>query len=330
LRTSEESARELWFVAPRAVEVRAGQTPPVGPTQVLARCIASGVSQGTELLLYKGLGPTPFDSSLDLSTAPTYPRRYGYAWVGEVIARGAGVDRIEVGTRVFALAPHGDLHALDVDSVRPIDRAIPPARAVLAASLETAITCVWDAGVSLGDRVVVLGGGVVGLLSGWLAQAAGASVLLVEPCSARRDLARALGLSTVVAPGEDRPCGDADAVIEATGDPAALDRAIAHAAHEGTIAVVSFYGMRTHPVALGGDFHRRRLVLRATQVSSIPATHAARWTRWRRFDLVRRLLCDAVLDGLLPEIVPFDEAPQAYARMDHEPGVHTHVVFDYR
>jgi 2-desacetyl-2-hydroxyethyl bacteriochlorophyllide A dehydrogenase len=330
LRTSEESARELWFVAPRAVEVRAGQTPAVGPRQVLARCIASGVSQGTELLLYKGLGPTPFDPSLDSSTAPTYPRRYGYAWVGEVIARGTGVDRIEVGTRVFALAPHGDLHALDVDSVRPIDPAIPPARAVLAATLETAITCVWDAGVSLGDRVVVLGGGVVGLLAGWLAQAAGASVLLVEPWAARRGLARALGLSTVVAPDEDRPRGDADAVIEATGDPAALDRAIAHAACEGTIAVLSFYGTRTHPVALGGDFHRRRLVLRATQVSSIPTTHAARWTRSRRFDLVRRLLCDTVLDGLLPEMVPFNEAPEAYAKLDREPGVHTHVVFDYR
>jgi 2-desacetyl-2-hydroxyethyl bacteriochlorophyllide A dehydrogenase len=276
------------------------------------------------------MGPTPFDPSLDPPGAPVYPRRYGYAWIGEVIARGAGVDRIEIGTRVFALAPHGDLHALDVGSVRPIDPTIPPARAVLAATLETAITCVWDAGVSLGDRVVVLGGGIVGLLAGWLAQAAGASVLLVEPWAARRDLARGLGISAVVAPDEDRPRADADAVIEATGDPAALDRAIAHAAHEGTIAVLSFYGVRTHPVALGSEFHRRRLVMRATQVSSIPPTHAARWTRSRRFDLVRSLLCDSVLDGLLPEIVPFDDAPGAYARLDQEPGVHTHVVFDYR
>jgi 2-desacetyl-2-hydroxyethyl bacteriochlorophyllide A dehydrogenase len=329
LRTDEGNARELWFVAPRAVEVRAGHEPVAGPGQVLVRCVASSISQGTELLLYRGLGPTPFDPSLDLPGAPTYPRRYGYAWVGDVIARDAAVDGIEVGTRVFALAPHGDFHALDADVVRPIDPAIPPARAVLAASLETAITCVWDAGVSLGDRVVVLGGGIVGLLAAWLAEAAGASVRLVEPSAARRDLARALGVSAVVTLEEDRPCGDADVVIEATGDPSALDRAIAHTATEGTIAVLSFYGIRTHPVALGSDFHRRRLLLRATQVSSIPPAHAPRWTPSRRFDLVRRLLCDAVLDRLLPDIVPFDDAPRAYARLDQEPGSKAHVVFDY-
>jgi 2-desacetyl-2-hydroxyethyl bacteriochlorophyllide A dehydrogenase len=330
LRIEEGKARELWFVAPRLVEVRAGQTPAMGPRQVLARCVASGISQGTELLLYRGMGPTPFDPSLDLPGAPVYPRRYGYAWVGDVIARGREVDRMEVGTRVFALASHGDLHALDADAVRRIDPAIPPARAALAATLETAITCVWDAGISLGDRVTVLGGGIVGLLAGWLAQAAGASVRLVEPGARRRDLGRALGLSAVVAPDEDRPRGDADAVIEATGDPSALDRAIAHAAPEGTIAVLSFYGIRTHPVALGSEFHRRRLVIRATQVSRIPPTHSSRWTASRRFELVRRLLCDALLDSLLSEAVPFDEAARAYARLDQAPGTHAHMVFDYR
>ena len=328
--TDQGRARELWFVGPRAVEVRAGHPPTMGPHQVLARCVASGISQGTELLLYRGLGPTPFDPSLDIPGAPTYPRRYGYAWVGDVIARGPAVDRMQLGTRVFALAPHGDLHALDADVARPIDPAIPPARAALAATLETAITCVWDAGVSLGDRVVVLGGGIVGLLAGWLAQAAGANVHLVEPSATRRDLARALGLATVMAPDEDRPRGDADAVIEATGDPSALDRAIDHAAPEGTIAVLSFYGIRTHPVALGHAFHRRRLVIRATQVSTIPPMRAPRWTPSRRFDLVRRLLRDDVLDGLLSEIVPFDEASRVYATLDREPGAHAHVVFDYR
>jgi threonine dehydrogenase-like Zn-dependent dehydrogenase len=133
-----------------------------------------------------------------------------------------------------------------------------------------------------------------------------------------------------VAPDEDRPRADADAVIEATGDPSALDRAIAHAAPEGTIAVLSFYGIRTHPVALGSEFHRRRLVIRATQVSRIPPTHSSRWTASRRFELVRRLLCDALLDSLLSEAVPFDEAARAYARLDQAPGTHAHMVFDYR
>ncbi|HEY8039578.1 MAG TPA: zinc-binding alcohol dehydrogenase [Polyangiaceae bacterium] len=330
MRTEGPRARELWFVAPRAVEVRAGTAPTAARGQVLARALASGVSQGTELLLYRGEGPTPFDPSLDSPESPTYPRRYGYAWVGEVIDRGEAVEQPELGARVFALAPHGDLHALDARAARPLDPAIPPARAVLAASLETAVTCVWDAGVSLGDDVVVLGGGVVGALSGWLAASAGARVRLVEPSAPRRETARALGLALVCSPAEDEPRGDADVVIEATGDPSALDRAIAHAGREATVTVASFYGARTHPVALGGEFHRRRLVLRSSQVSSVPAGRRARWTATRRFELVRRLLEEPRLDALVSGVVSFDDAPAVYARLDATPDDLMQAVFDYR
>ncbi|HZU83054.1 MAG TPA: hypothetical protein VE987_09070, partial [Polyangiaceae bacterium] len=137
-------ARELWFTGPRSVEVRAGRPPALAPGQVLARAVASGVSQGTELLLYRGEGPTPFDPSLDEPGAPTYPRRYGYAWVGEVVAGPGAAADLPVGSRVFALAPHGDLCALDRGSARRLDPSVPAPRAVLAASLETAVTCVWD------------------------------------------------------------------------------------------------------------------------------------------------------------------------------------------
>ncbi len=300
---------------------------------VLVRAIASGISQGTELLLYRGEGPTPFDPSLGQDATPpvtTYPRRYGYAWIGEVVALGAGVRTPELGTRVFALAPHGDLHALQADTARAIDPSIPAARAVLAANVETAITCVWDSGLSFGDDVVVLGGGVVGILTGWLATAAGARVRLVEPSKRRRDAARALGVRDALTPEDDNPRGDADVVVEATGDPCSLDRAIAHAACEATVCVASFYGIRTYAVGLGNEFHRRRLVLRATQVSTIPAAHAPRWTLARRFDLVRRLLDDPRLDALLEDPVPFDEAARAYARLDATPGELGQVTFDYR
>jgi 2-desacetyl-2-hydroxyethyl bacteriochlorophyllide A dehydrogenase len=296
---------------------------------VLLRALASGISQGTELLLYRGEGPTPFDPSLDRPGAATYPRRYGYAWVGEVVALGARVDGVALGARVFALAPHGDFHVVDAGAARLVDMSIPPARAVLAANLETAVTCVWDSGVSLGDDVVVLGGGVVGLLVGWLACAAGGRVRLIEPSARRRAIARSLDL-LAVSPAEDRPRGDADVVVEATGDPASLDRAVAHAAQEATVTVASYYGSRAHPVDLGGAFHRRRLALRATQVSSVPADRAARWTSARRFELVRRLLADARLDSLVDPPTPFDEAPNAYARLDEAPGDHGQVVFDYR
>jgi threonine dehydrogenase-like Zn-dependent dehydrogenase len=261
---------------------------------------------------------------------PTYPRRYGYSWVGEVLARGEGVAEPAIGSHVFALAPHGDLHALEVHAARLIGQDIPPARAVLAPSLETAITCVWDAGVSLGDRVVVLGGGIVGLLSGWLARAAGGRVSLVEPSPRRRAMAHSLGIEDAIAPAEDDPRGEADVVIEATGRPSALDTAVAHAGREATVVVASFYGSLAHPVHLGSEFHRRRLTLRATQVSSIPPSRAPRWTPTRRFELVHRLLADGRLDRLLEPASPFDDAPGVYARLAAAPGDHGQITFDYR
>jgi 2-desacetyl-2-hydroxyethyl bacteriochlorophyllide A dehydrogenase len=330
LRTDEGRARELWFTGPRGVEVRGGAVPSIGPGQVLARAIASGVSQGTELLLYRGEGPTPFDPVLDPPGAPNYPRRYGYAWVGEVIDRARDIDSIAVGARVFALAPHGDLRAIDVGGARPLDAAIPPARCVLAANLETAVTCLWDSGTSIGDEVVVIGGGVVGLLIGWLASSAGGRVRLIEPSLRRREVARLLGVASTMTPDEDGPSGDADVVFEATGDPSALDRAIAHAAPEATVVVASFYGARTAPVSLGTDFHRRRIVLRSSQVSVIPAARTARWTVSRRFDLVRALLARACLDALLDPPVPFDAASETYARLDAYPGDALQTVFAYR
>lgn len=325
-------SRELWFVEPGLVEVRQGALPRApGRGEVLARALASGVSQGTEMLLFRGEGPTPFDPSLDAPGAPTYPRRYGYAWVGEVVARGEGAE-LAVGDRLFALAPHGDVHLLGPGAARGLPRVIPSERAVLAANLETAVTCVWDAGIGLGDEVVVLGGGVVGLLVVALARRAGARVRLIEPSERRRQVGLALGAAEAIRPEDDRPCGDADVVIAATGDPSELDRAIAHAAREATVTVASFYGARRSPVELGAAFHRRRLRLRASQVSSIPPERAPRWDHGRRFALVCRLLEDAALDLLLDPPVPFDDAPSVYAELAGAAGARSsrlQTVFCY-
>jgi len=323
-------ARELWFVGPRQVELRAGGPwPPLGPGEVTARALHSGLSQGTELLLYRGQGPQAFDPSLDAAGSPLFPRRYGYAWVGEVVDSRA--SELAPGQRIFALRPHGDLHRLRAEDVRPIPEAIPSARATLAASLETALTVVWDAGIAIGDQVVVLGGGVVGLLTGLLARRAGAArITLVEPAPRRRVCALELGFDEARPPDADVPRGDADVVVEATGDPACLDRAVAHAGPEAVIAVASFYGERKSPIALGDGFHRRRLQLKASQVSRLPPAKLARWDHARRFALVLRLLAEARLDGLLDTPVPFAEAADAYARLDSEPGAALHTVFDYR
>lgn len=299
-----------------------------GDNDVVVRALASGVSQGTELLLYRGQGPARFDPSLEGDAdAPTYPRRYGYAWVGEVIAKGDGA-RLPEGARVFALAPHAEVHVLDASLVRPIPEDFPAARAVLAANLETAVTCAWDANVTLGDDAVVLGGGVVGILVAWLLARSGATVTLVERSAKRRAAARALVPSAIIE-AEAAPDGAADVVIEATGDPQMLDTAIAWTRQEGRIVVASFYGARRAPIDLGDAFHRRRLELRASQVSSIPPRLRERWTAARRWLLVLTLLHDRALDALLAS-TPFGDAPALYAALDTESDLPPCHVFVYR
>ncbi len=323
----DSPSRELWFTRPGEVELRSGRIPALDPGQVLVRALASGVSRGTELLLYRGDGPTPFDPSLDAPDTPLHPRRYGYSWVGEVLSDSPAMP---ANTRVFCLAPHGDLHALDPERAHRISETLPPHRATLAASLETAVTCTWDAGTSIGDDAVVLGAGVIGLLVTWLLARTGARVHVVEPAERRRALALELGARSVSHPTDDVPASRADVVVEASGDPSLLDRAIAHAGREATVIVASFYGARTAPVSLGNDFHRRRLLLKSSQVSEIPPARAPRWSRERRFALVRELLQDACLDAIVDAPVPFDEAPSVYARLDRAPDEGVHTVFTYR
>ena len=321
--------RELWFTGPRCVELRQGAPLPAPAAgEVVARALHSGISQGTELLLYRGEGPRAFDSSLDAPGVEIYPRRYGYAWIGEIVE--SATAELPLGQRLFALRPHGDVHVLRADQLRLLPKTIPSPRATLAANLETALTVVWDAGISLGDDVVVLGGGVVGLLAGMLAKRAGAArVRLVEPSARRRACALGLGIDAALAPAEDAPGGDADVVIEATGDPASLDRAIRYAGHEAIIAVASFYGERRSPISLGTLFHRRRLQLKASQVSHLPPHKTARWDLTRRFAKVLEFLEDARLDALLDPPVAFADAPATFARLDAEPSLALHTVFAY-
>lgn len=299
------TTRALFFDAPRRVSIR-DVALHAKEDGVLVHGLASAISQGTEMLLYRGEGPEPFDPSLEVSAGGTYPCRYGYAWVGE---------RDDDGQRVFALAPHGDAHRLAPREMRPLRSDIPIARATLAANLETAITCAWDAQAAFGERVVVLGGGVVGLLSAWVLAKSGCHVTLVDPRRARRECAALLGAHAVeiALPSLET---SADVVIEATGDPRALDAAIACAAESARIVVASFYGRRRAPVDLGDAFHFRRLSLISSVVSTIPPHLSSRWSSDRRFDVVQDLLADQKLDALFAPAVPFEQAPNVYALLD--------------
>lgn len=321
--------RALWFVGPRSVELREEPTRAPRAGEVRVRGVASGVSQGTELLLYRGEGPQPFDPSLgDGPRTPIYPRRYGYAWVGEIEERGDGVATPS-GTLVFALAPHGEAHVLDAREVRVLPDDVAAERATLAAAVETALTVAWDAAPALGESAVVLGAGAVGALSAWLLDRSGARVTVVEPSAARRSAASAL-VPTANVVAEARPVGAADLVVEATGQPRALDAAVAWCRPEARVVVASFYGTRRAEVDLGGAFHCKRLALVASQVSSIPPRLRGRWDAARRWTQVVALLREPALDALLAEPTPFARAPELYPALDASSDVPPAHVFVYR
>ncbi len=305
----------LWFVGPSELELRPDPPRALVAGEVRARGRVSGISRGTELLLYRGEGPEPFDPSIEPAGdtgAPTYPRRYGYAWIGEVAASAS--PRLSVGDRVLGLLPHGHAHEVAAGRLRRLPDAIPDARAALAPLVETAINCVWDARIALGERVAILGGGALGLLVAHLARLAGAEVRLVERVPSRRAIAHGLGIGDVRSSGEDATA-DHDVVVEATGYPVALDLAIRHAALEARVVIASFYGRRRSDVALGDAFHRRRLSLVSSQVSRIPAHMSARWDADRRWALVFDILADPRLDALVTREVPFGEAREHYAHL---------------
>jgi 2-desacetyl-2-hydroxyethyl bacteriochlorophyllide A dehydrogenase len=327
---SEIPCRELWFIGPGKLELRTGPpVPALVKGQLLTRALYSGISQGTELLLYRGEGPSNFDSSLDAGPTSGFPRRYGYSWVGEIVD--SRCDGIEPGQRIFCLRPHGDVHVLEAGQFRVLPPGVPSVRATLAANMETALNVVWDAAIALGDDVVVVGAGIVGLLVVFLAKRAGAChIHVVEPSARRRAAAVALGADTAVAPNEDEPHGSADVVVEATGDPANLDRAILHAGEEATVLMASFYGERRSTVGLGSDFHRRRLQLKASQVSRLPPGKGARWNVDRRFERVLDFLHDPRLDEVLDLPVPFAQANALFARLAADSSSTLQATFDYR
>jgi 2-desacetyl-2-hydroxyethyl bacteriochlorophyllide A dehydrogenase len=303
------SALALWFVGPNQVELRREPLREASDTDVVARGLFSAISHGTESLLYSGDAPSSFDTSLGDPTTDVYPRRYGYAWVGEVVS-----GCLPRGTRIFSLATHADWHVLAADSVRVLPAALSPARATLAATLETAVNAVWDAELCFGESVLVIGAGSVGLLLALVAQQAGAArVVLADTQESRQARALRAGVAEVVA--QPAPADVFDVVFEVTGNPAVLDSAVAHCAFEGRVVVVSFYGTRRSAVALGERFHRQRLRLISSQVSNLPSRLSARFDFTRRFELVLHWLSRLPLDELVSQRTDFSDVPAAYARL---------------
>jgi 2-desacetyl-2-hydroxyethyl bacteriochlorophyllide A dehydrogenase len=336
------TARTLYFTGPGAVEVRHGSVSDPDPGEVLVDTVASGISPGSELLVYRGECPAdmPVDESLDaLSGTFEYPVQYGYAAVGEVAATGRDVDADWVGRRVFAFEPHADRFTAPLDAVVPVEDGVSAHEATLLPSVETATNLALDGRPRVGERVVVFGAGLVGLctthvLSGFPLE----ELVVVEPMATRRELARTLGADRVVAPEavdgaveELADCGaaGADLVYELSGRPSTLDAAIDAVGYDGRVVVGSWYGTKRAAVDLGGAFHRDRISVESSQVSTLDPALRGRWSKDRRFDVAFEQLRALDTDALLTETVPFADAADAYRRLDEGALDAPHVVLTY-
>ncbi len=314
-------ARALFHIGPRRVEIRELPLPRPVAGEVLVRTLRSGISGGTERLVYRGEVPAelPLDDTIGaLGGTFSYPFAYGYACVGRVA---------ESGQLVFAFHPHQDVFAAPPGDLVELP-AIDPASATLLPLVETALQVTLDAGSGYRDRVIVLGAGVLGLLTALLLERAGWRPLMAEPQAWRRDMARGLGV-TAAAP-EDLAEETVPLVIDASGNPDAPAMALNMLAHEGVLLIASWFGVKPVALPLGGAFHRRRLTIRSTQVSTVPARLSGTWTLSRRRRETVELLHGLPLAQLCTHVFAFDQAADAFRAVDQgEPGL-MHAVLDYR
>ena len=328
-------ARAVHFVAPRRVELREVELPQLSEGHVLVATEWSGISSGTELLAYRGeVDPgLPLDETLGaLGGTFTYPFRYGYSAVGRVV-RTAGPLR--EGQLVFAFHPHQDRFVVDAGDAMAVD-GLEARVATMYPMVETALQVCLDAAPRLGEVVVVVGLGAVGILVAALLARTGAVVVGAEPEPARRAAAAGVGVRAVA---PDEVAGavaaatagrGADLVVEASGNPQALASSLGLLAHEGTALVCSWYGTRPASLPLGAAFHRRRLTIRSSQVSTLPAALTARWDRGRRAALAWRLTGELPLLGLATHEFPFERAGEAYASVDAKQDGLIHATLRYR
>ncbi|HLL29106.1 MAG TPA: zinc-binding alcohol dehydrogenase [Xanthobacteraceae bacterium] len=305
-------ARALWYVAPGAAELRTDTHPLPAAGDVQVRTLFSGLSRGTERLVFEGRVPK---SEWERMRAPAqagdfpFPVKYGYAAVGEIEAGPQPLLK----KQVFALYPHQDRFVVPADDVVAIPAGVPARRAVLTANLETALNILWDGNAAPGDHIVIVGSGVVGLLVAALAaRLPGAEVTAVDVDSSRAAIAEKFGFA--FAEPKRAPHG-ADLVIHTSASEAGLSLAFECAGDEATIVEASWHGENACEVSLGGAFHSRRLKLISSQVGNIACTRRPRWTRRRRLQTAAQLLADERLDALLGEEVPFAELPRHLPRL---------------
>ncbi len=334
------TTRALYYVAPMRAELRALTLGAPGRDEALVRTEISAISRGTERLVARGGVPAAEQRRMRCPMQEgdfPFPVKYGYCAVG-IVEDGPAAWR---GRRVFVLHPHQERFVAALDRLTPVPDGVPARRAALAANMETALNAVWDSGVSVADRVVVVGGGLVGLLvTALCAGLPGARVTLVDVDPARAALAAGFGADFATpeaslggadfATPEAVP-GGADVVFHTSATAAGLATALGAAGPEAKVIELSWYGAGEVAAQLGGAFHGERLSLVSSQVGRVSPGHAARgWTHASRLAAALRLSADERLDRLITETVAFDDLAEAIPRLlaPGAPGVATLVNYE--
>lgn len=294
-------ATALWYTGPGRVEVRPEE---IGAGDVRLRALYSGISRGTERLVLNGRVP---ESEYQRMRCPRqggafpFPVKYGYALVAQVEAGP------HTGETVFLLHPHQTFVSADAADVHVLPKWLPARRAALTANMETALNVIWDAQVAPGDRVLVVGGGVLGLLiAGLAARIAGTQTTVVDVDASRAGPAHALGAAfsaPSTAPKEQ------DVVIHTSANEAGLALALDCAGVEAKVVEASWYGDTPVAIPLGGAFHARRLQIVSSQVGAVAPAHRPRWSYARRLQAAMGLLCDPAFDALITGELAFADAP---------------------
>jgi 2-desacetyl-2-hydroxyethyl bacteriochlorophyllide A dehydrogenase len=332
-------AQQLWFTAPQQVEVREQQLSAPAAGEVLVQTLCSAISAGTELLVYRG--QLPADISLDatlvnLQQSTAYPLQYGYASVGRVVALGREVDASWRDALVFAFQPHASHFLTTPANLIRVPDGIEPEAALFLANMETAVNLVQDGQPAIGEKVVVLGQGIVGvLLLQLLQQFPLAQLAAVDALADRRQRALAIGANTVADPTAVAELqhalfnNGADLVYEVSGVPTALNLAITLSGYASRIVIGSWYGNKSAAIELGGAAHRNRLQLITSQVSTLAPALSGRWDKQRRFDVAWQMIRQLNPQQWITQRAALTDASTLYQQIHNGRADLLQAVFTY-
>jgi 2-desacetyl-2-hydroxyethyl bacteriochlorophyllide A dehydrogenase len=336
-------AHAVYFAAPFQIEVRERECPALAPGHALVQTLCSAISPGTEMLVYRGQFPRELavDETIPaLAGAFAYPLQYGYSAVGRVIALGPEVAEEWEGRLVFAFQPHASHFVAPIEALLPLPAGVDSETALFLPGMETAVNFLLDGQPLIGEQVAVFGQGIVGLLTtALLARLPLASLVTLDCFPLRREASLRLGAHASLDPGApealtqlrahlqgERDYAGADLTYELSGAPAALGQAIAATGFGGRVVVGSWYGQKRADLDLGGRFHRSRIRLVSSQVSTLTPELHARWTKARRLNVAWERLRDVQPARFITQRFPLSEAARAYELIDRHPEETIQVV----